>query len=127
VSSGFLKRVRNILLVVIVLLIFDIVVMSFGASYLTVVFFDRLVRGKSHTTVLSNLLFLEAVVFLGVGAFFVGGLGEAAGGPRGTYRGGITPEPAQRRGYREKQTASGALLMIIGAILMGLSIAIALL
>lgn len=104
------------------MLVFDIVVATLGASYLggKIPFFS----GKSWKTILSDLLFLEGAAIFTVGAFAE----YAISGKR--YRSekheaeGMTTSGEETR---QKRISFTMLIMILGAGLIGLSMAIGIL
>lgn len=70
----FPKAIRNIILIVLVMLIFDALVISLWAPHLreNLYFF----AGKSKVHMLSDFLFGEGVILLGFGALFESGFSE---------------------------------------------------
>jgi len=113
------KTVKNVLLTVLSLLIFDALVAVLGGSYLS----ENVgtFMGKSSTVILSDFLFIEGIVILAVGILIiVGGLAQK-----------IKPlsEPSTETteiGVQtlEKRINLGVFMMIVGAILIGLSITV---
>jgi len=111
------KPVKNVLLIVSSLLIFDIVVAVLGGSYLSENIGTFL--GKSRTVILSDLLFLEGTVIFAIGTFIA-----VAKALQETKPSHLPDEESTEGGKetREKRIHKGILLMIAGAILTGLSI-----
>ena len=128
------KEVRNVFLLVVlfvlVLLVFDVVAVKLCASYFQHV---RIASGlnifvsleKSELIVLSDLLFGEGAVILGVGAFL------AVGGSKISilqqFPGKYYKEEKMTHDYLKShsgQVRFGILLMIVGAILLGTAIII---
>ena len=111
------EAAKNVLLIVLSLLIFDALVAFLGAPYLSKnigTFF-----GKSKTVILSDLLFFEGAVIFIIGTFmavlkFIHEKESSYESPTETTdNGGQT---------REGRIGTGIFVMIMGAILMGLSI-----
>jgi len=113
------KAAKKALLIVLSLLIFDALVAVLGAPYLSAN--TRTFLGKSSTVILSDLLFLEGAVIFAIGTFIA------------LLRPKLEREPLQKPSTettdnagqtREKRIHLRILMMIIGAILIGLSITI---
>lgn len=128
------KEVRNVFLFVVlfvlVLLVFDVVAVKLWASYFQHV---RIAPGlnifvlleKSELTMLSDLLFGEGAVILGLGGFL------AVGGSKTSilqqFPGKHYKEEKMANDYLKShsgQVRSGILLMIVGAVLLGTAIII---
>jgi len=112
------KAAKNVLLIVVSLLILDALVAVLGAPYLSANTGTFL--GKSKTVILSDLLFLEGAVIFGVGTFIVvlRSMYEKL-----SYK--PSTETSDNAGQtREKRLHPSILMMVIGAILMGLSVTI---
>lgn len=114
-----LKTAKDVLMIVLPLLIFDTLVTLIGASYLSKNIATFL--GKSRTVILSDLLFLEGSVIFAIGTFvaIIRFLYEERPShettTKTTENSGQTPE---------KQIDLSILLMLTGAVLIGLSIAV---
>lgn len=110
---------KNVLLIVFSLLIFDVLVTVLGASYLSGNI--GAFWGKSRIVILSDLLFLEGAGIFAIGTFIA--VAKAAqkikqfSKPSAEININAEKTP-------EKRINTGILMMIIGAILMGLSIAV---
>jgi hypothetical protein len=116
------KEVRNIILFVSFFLIFDAVAIKLGAPYLQQNF--AILSGKSEITMVSDLLFGEGAIVLGVGALLAAGASKTSMGRQ--YPGQYYKEKEMTTDYvksRPSQMRIGVLLLIVGAILIGLSIA----
>jgi hypothetical protein len=103
------------------LLIFDVLLIKLGASYLQQNF--EIFSNKSETTLVSDLLFGEGAIILGVGALLAAGTSIISMGKQ--YPGQYYKEKEMTTDYvksRPSQMRIGVLLMIIGAFLVGLSI-----
>lgn len=116
------KAVKALLLGVSLLLSFDVVLVVLGASYLgeTISFFS----GKSAKTVLSDLLFLEGAAIFGFSALVTYTIL--------TKRDSDYESDADGKGTTDerrpqKRIPVWVLILIIGACLIGLSVAISLL
>jgi len=110
---------KNILLIVSSLLIFDVLLAGLGGSYLSENIGTFL--GKSRTVILSDLLFLEGVPIFAIGTFIA--VAKAA------QKIEPSSEQTTERTNNAEQTPArriniGTLLIIVGAILIGLSIAV---
>lgn len=116
------KYALGILIVTFSLLIFDFIIVSFSYEYLEAKFI--IFHGKSREDIMRDIIFLEGITIFGFGAVLVGGLSENVGGlyHGGFFRGGAVVRPTERKDLREKQISFGILLMIVGAILTGLSV-----
>lgn len=113
------KAAKNVLLIVLSLLIFDALVAILGAPYLSANI--TIFLGKSGAAILSDLLFLEGAVIFTIGAFIAV--------PRFLQEKKPSDEPSTQttgneRQTREKRIHSSILMIITGAILMGLSITV---
>jgi len=119
----FPSTIRNILLFVAFLLILDFAVVKIWAPHLR----QNIFLKQSDTTMLSNILFGEGAIVLLFGVIFAIGGSKASMIPR---------YPDQYSGQHYKKAAddyirsrqieirTGILLMITGAILIGLAVAI---
>lgn len=112
--------IRNIVLVVLLLSIIDVIVAGLS-TFLQGWFF-----GFSGVTTLCNLLFLEGAAILAIGGFLASGM---------TWLLGASRYPGDRyyieekmgsdiRRSRKRQLSVGISMIIIGATLIGLSVAI---
>jgi len=112
------KAAKKVLSIVLSLLILDALVAVLGAPYLSAN--TGIFLGKSKTVILSDLLFLEGAVIFGVGTFIVvlRSMHEKLSYKPSTE----TPDNAGQT--REKRLHPSILMMVIGAILMGLSITV---
>lgn len=111
------ETTKNILLIVSFLLAFNALVVVLGASYLS----DNIAAflGKSRIVILSDLLFLEGAVILAVGILIAVAAAtqkiEPSSKPSAKTNDNADQSP-------EKLKNLGMLMMIIGAIMIGLSI-----
>jgi len=113
------KIARNVILVVFSLLIFDVLVVVLGASYLSENMGTFL--GKSGTVILSDLLFLEGTVIFAIGTFIA--VAKAAQKIK-PFSEPPTEINVDVEKTPEKRINLATLLIIIGVILMGLSITV---
>lgn len=113
------KATKNVLLVVLSLLILDALVAVLGAPYLSKNIGTFI--GKSNMGILSDLLFLEGAVIFAIGTFIAVLRFMQEREP--LYR-SSTETPNNEGQTREKRTDASILMIIIGAILVGLSITI---
>ena len=113
------KIARNVILVVFSLLIFDVLVVVLGASYLSENMGTFL--GKSGTVILSDLLFLEGTVIFTIGTFIA--VAKAAQKIK-PFSEPPTEINVDVEKTPEKRINLATLLIIIGVILMGLSITV---
>jgi hypothetical protein len=117
------NQIRNIALFVAILLIFDVATTKLWSPYLRQNF--PIFSGKSETTILSDLLFGEGAIFLGFGALIMAGASKTS--VLGRYPGQYYKEEKMMTDYvesRPRQISAGVLLIIVGAILMGLAITV---
>ena len=116
-------RTKKIALIVLLLLIIDILLAGLGSFFLS----DRIsfFSGKSATHMLCDLLFLEGAIIFAIGGFLAAGMSELFAG-RSPSRLFAAPRSSAEdvAEFRPKQYSTGTILMIIGASLMGSSIAI---
>jgi len=113
------ESAKNILLIISSLLVFDVLVIVLGASYLSQNISAFL--SKSSTVILSDLLFLEGVVICAIGIFLV--VGEATQKIK-TFSKPSTEKIVVEGQTPKKRISPGLLAMIIGALLIGLSITV---
>lgn len=111
----------KIVIVIVFLLLFNVFAASFGASILR----EKLpfLKGKSEKVILSDLLFIEGAVIFAIGALVASGVSVfRIETPSSLY---ASPGGHARylRESRKKQFKFGIILIIIGAALMGISIA----
>ena len=112
------KAAKKVLSIVLSLLILDALVTVLGAPYLSANTGTFL--GKSSTVILSDLLFLEGAVIFAIGTLIVvlRSMHEKL-----SYK--PSTETTDNAGQtREKRLHPSILMMVIGAILMGLSVTI---
>jgi len=113
------KAAEKVLLIVPSLLILDALVVVLGAPYLSKNIGAFL--GKSNTAILSDLLFLEGAVIFAMGTFIT--LLRPMQEKELSHK--PSTETADNGGQtREKRIRPCILMMIIGAILIGLSITV---
>jgi len=112
------KAAKKVLSIVLSLLILDALVAVLGAPYLSANTGTFL--GKSSTVILSDLLFLEGAVIFAIGTLIVilRSMHEKLSYKPSTE----TTDNGEQT--REKRMHHSILMMIIGAILMGLSITV---
>jgi len=115
------KVIQNIIFVVLIILIIDVLAVGLLTTFLHGWFF-----GSSGTTILCNLLFLEGAIIFAIGAFLASGITWLLGVfryPQGRY---YVEEKMGNdiRHSRKKQLSTGILIMVVGAMLMGSSVAI---
>lgn len=110
------EATKNVLLIVSSLLIFDVLVTALGAPYFSGNIGAFL--GKSGTVILSDLLFLEGAVIFAIGAFIAF---ATAGHETKLSSEPTTDTTDNAEPTRHKRIDPGILMMIVGAILMGLS------
>jgi len=113
------KAVKNVLLTLFFMLIADVLVAVLGASYLSENIGTFL--GKSRTVILSDLLFLEGALILAIGTLVAVA--------RAVLETKLPPRPstgttANSEQTREKRINPETLMIIIGAILLGLSVTV---
>jgi len=113
------KAVKKVLLIVSFLLIFDVLVAFLGGSYLSQHVGGFL--GKSSRVILSDLLFLEGAAILAVGTIIAVAIATQEIKP--------SSEPATETTDSaevtyDKRKNPGTLVIIIGAILIGLAITV---
>lgn len=113
------KATKKVLFIVLSLLILDALVAVFGAPYLSENIGTFL--GKSKTVILSDLLFLEGAVIFAIGTFIAVLRFMKEKEPLYETSTETTDNEEQTR---EKRIDAGILMIIIGAILMGLSITV---
>ncbi len=111
------KAAKNVLLIVVSLLIFDALVAVLGAPYLSKNI--GLFLGKSRRVIVSDLLFLEGTVTFAIGTFIAIS--------RSTQEKEPSHKPSTQTTDNEMQTHEkwippSKLMMITGAILIGVSI-----
>lgn len=111
------ETTKNILLIVSFLLAFNALVVVLGASYLSENIAAFL--GKSRIVMLSDLLFLEGAVILAVGILIAVAAARQKIEPLSKPSAKTTDNADQPP---EKMTNLGMFMMIIGAIMIGLSI-----
>lgn len=107
---------KNVILIVFFLLIFDVLVVVLGASYLSENTGTFL--GKSRTVILSDLLFIEGAVIFAIGTFIVVAKAAQKTKPLSQPPTEITDNAEKTP---EKRINLATLMILIGAILMGLS------
>lgn len=116
-------KIEKTVLFVLLLLIVDILLAGLGGVFLggRISFFS----GKSATHTLCDLLFLEGAIIFAIGVFLAAGMSELIAG-RSPSRLFAAPKSSAEdvAEFRPKQYSTGTILMIIGASLMGSSIAI---
>ena len=115
------KLIRNIVLVFLLILISDVLAAGLWTSLLHGYFF-----GYSQTLITCDLLFLEGAIIFVIGAFLASGITWLLGVaryPRGRY---YVEEKMDNdiRKSRKKQLRTGIFTMILGAMLIGSSVAI---
>lgn len=111
------ETTKNILLIVAFLLAFNALVVVLGASYLSENIAAFL--GKSRIVILSDLLFLEGAVILAAGILIAVAAATQKIEPSSEPSAKTTDNADQ---HPEKLKNLGMLMMIIGAIMIGLSI-----
>ncbi len=113
------EAAKNVLLIVSSLSTFDVLVAVLGATYLS----ENIGTfwGKSRTVILSDLLFLEGAVIFAIGTFIA--VAKAAQKIK-PFSKPSTETTVNAEQIREKRIHPSILMMIIGAILMGLSITV---
>lgn len=115
------KVVRNIILVVLLLLTLDVLAIGLLTNILHGWFF-----GSSGMTILCDLLFFEGAIIFAIGAFLASGITWFLGVsryPRGRYY--VEEKMGNEiRQSSKKQLRTGIFMMILGAMLIGLSVAI---
>ncbi len=115
------KVTRNVILVVLLLLIIDVL-----AAGLLKIFLQGWFFGSSRITILCNILFFEGAVIFAIGAFLASGMTWFLGVlryPRGRYY--VEEKMGNEiRQSRKKQLNTGIFMMIVGAVLIGSSVAI---
>jgi len=126
--KGIITKTRNyelrdiaqkVLLIVSSLSIFDVLVAVLGASYLSGNIGTFL--GKSGTAILSDFLFLEGVVILAIGILIAVARAWQETTPSSESTTGVADNVEQTP---KKRISLGMLMVIIGAILIGLSITV---
>lgn len=113
------EAAKNVLLIVFSLLIFDVLVIVLGASYLSEN--TRTFMDKSRTVILIDLLFLEGAVILAIGTLIAVAKATQKIKPFSKSPTEITVDAEKTP---EKRIDPATLMIIIGAILMGLSITV---
>jgi len=116
------KEIRNIVLFVSFLLVINVVAIKLWAPQFQNFF---VYSGASETSMLSDLLFGEGAAILGVGALLAAGASKKAVVRQ--YPGKYCREGEMTNDYvkdRPNQMRAGVLLMITGAVLIGLAITI---
>lgn len=119
---------------IIIIVIFNILVVSI--NLIVISFYGAQVRsniewflGNEDKTILSNLLFIEGAVTIGIGALLAAGFAESriqrANTPSTPYV--VEKLSKQRQEFREKQISTGFLLMLAGLPLIILAILTAIL
>lgn len=111
------EATKKVFLIVSSLLIFDVLVTVLGGSYLSENIGTFL--GKSRIVILSDLLFFEGEVILAIGIFIAVASAWTEMKPSSEPTTEITGNAELTR---EKRIGLGILVIIVGAILMGLSI-----
>lgn len=112
------EAAKNVLLIIASLSIFDVLVAFSGAPYLSrnIVAF----LGKSRTVILSDLLFLEGVIIFAAGSFIAVAMAARKTEPPSNSSTDIADDAQQT----PKRINISTLMMIIGAVLIGLSITV---
>jgi len=115
------KLIRNTVLVFLLVLISDVLAAGLWTSLLHGCFF-----GYSQKLITCDLLFLEGAIIFAIGAFLASGITWLLGVsryPRGRY---YVEEKMGNdiRKSRKKQLRTGIFMMILGAMLIGSSVAI---
>ena len=113
------KAVRNIVLIVLILLIINAFVSLLGASYLSENI--GVFLGKSGTVIFSDLLFLEGAIILAIGIFIAVAIESEKTKPLSKSSKETDPNAEETP---EKGINIGVLMIIVGAILIGLSITV---
>ena len=111
------EATKKVFLIVSSLLIFDVLVTVLGGSYLSENIGTFL--GKSRIVILSDLLFFEGEVILAIGIFIAVASAWTEMKPSSEPTTEITGNAELTR---DKRIGLGILVIIVGAILMGLSI-----
>lgn len=115
--------------VVIIIVIFNVSVVAI--NLILIFFYGTQVRsnlewllGSEDKIILSNLLFVEGAVTVGIGALLAAGFAEnRMQGPRGPSTPYIVEKLAKQRSeFREKQISTGLLLILAGLPLIIISI-----
>jgi hypothetical protein len=117
----FPNEIRNIALFITVLLIFDAVIIQVWSPYLQKNF--AIFSGKSEATMLSDLLFGEGAIILGIGVFAT--IGGSKMSMSRQYPGQYYKEGEMMTDHiksRPREIRIGILVLIVGAVLLGLSI-----
>lgn len=116
-----LKSIRKIVLVFLLILISDVLAAGLWTSLLYGSFF-----GFSQTRIICNLLFLEGAIIFAIGTFLASGITWLLGVlkyPRGRYYGKEKIDNEIRQS-RKKQLRAGIFTVVLGAMLIGSSVAI---
>ena len=113
------KTVRKLILVVLFLLIFDALVSFLGASYLSENIGTFI--GKSGTVIFSDFLFLEGSITLAIGIFIAVAVEWEKTKPLSEPSKEIDPNTEETP---RKWMNIGVLMIVVGAVLIGLSITV---
>ena len=113
------KAVRNIILILLLLLILDALVSFLGASYLSEKVGAFL--GKSGTLIFSDLLFLEGTIVLAAGTLIAVAVESEKTKPLSKSSKETDPNTEETP---EKGINIGVLIIIVGAVLIGLSMTV---
>ena len=120
--SGWKKAIIIIAVFNVLVVFIDLVVLSFYGTQIKETL--AWILGSEDKTILSNLLFFEGALIIGIGAFLAGGFAEnrmhRTNVPSTSYV--VEKLSKQRSEFREKQISTGLLLMLAGLPLIIMSV-----